>query len=398
MTQKKKGYLRLLTPPDNLGSLVRSIRRLRINSIRHILSIVILVILGLCGTLLLMQNQTYGKARTSDQYPSNTTDSSRFERFADGVVRYNRDGVTFLNKKNEEIWMQPTQLQNPSIVVKEKAFVVADSGGNNILVFSEEGLKGEIETTLPIEKVAVSSQGIVAAVLHGDGDPQIVCYDAAGNILAELDTTVTGNGYPLDISLSENGQLLLVSYMTVQNGRTVSNIYYYNFGEAGAQAENYEVLTDTYEDVIAPTAFFMDGDTSAVVGNDRVLIYRGQDTPSLQNTIELDKQIKSAFYSPSYIGLVLKNEGEAGYELRLYNKSGSMVMSEKFTGEYSNVKICGMQVIMYGGTQCSVFTRAGIHRFEGEMDDPILEMFPVFGVNKYIVMNANGMEVVRFVK
>ena len=53
---------------------------------------------------------------------------------------------------------------------------------------------------------------------------------------------------------------------------------------------------------------------------------------------------------------------------------------------------------MYGGTQCSVFTRAGIHRFEGEMDDPILEMFPVFGVNKYIVMNANGMEVVRFVK
>ena len=162
MTQKKKGYLRLLTPPDNLGSLVRSIRRLRINSIRHILSIVILVILGLCGTLLLVQNQTYGKARTSDQYPSNTTDSSRFERFADGVVRYNRDGVTFLNKKNEEIWMQPTQLQNPSIVVKEKAFVVADSGGNNILVFSEEGLKGEIETTLPIERITVSDQGIVS--------------------------------------------------------------------------------------------------------------------------------------------------------------------------------------------------------------------------------------------
>ena len=129
-----------------------------------------------------------------------------------------------------------------------------------------------------------------------------------------------------------------------------------------------------------------------------MLIYRGQDTPSLQNTIELDKQIKSVFYSPSYIGLVLKNEGEAGYELRLYNKSGSMVMSEKFTGDYSNVKICGMQVIMYGGTQCSVFTRAGVHKFEGEMDEAILEMFPVFGVNKYIVMNANGMEVVRFVK
>ena len=50
----------------------------------------------------------------------------------------------------------------------------------------------------------------------------------------------------------------------------------------------------------------------------------------------------------------------------------------KFTGDYSNVKICGMQVIMYGGTQCSVFTRAGVHKFEGEMDEAILEMFPDF--------------------
>ena len=139
MTQKKKGYLRLLTPPDNLGSLVRSIRRLRINSIRHILSIVILVILGLCGTLLLMQNQTYGKARTSDQYPSNTTDSSRFERFADGVVRYNRDGVTFLNKKNEEIWMQPTQLQNPSIVVKRKRLWLRTAAATIFSYFQRKG-------------------------------------------------------------------------------------------------------------------------------------------------------------------------------------------------------------------------------------------------------------------
>ena len=34
----------------------------------------------------------------------------------------------------------------------------------------------------------------------------------------------------------------------------------------------------------------------------------------------------------------------------------------------------------------------------GEMDNNILEIFPVAGVNKYIVMNANGMEKVRLVK
>lgn len=53
---------------------------------------------------------------------------------------------------------------------------------------------------------------------------------------------------------------------------------------------------------------------------------------------------------------------------------------------------------MYDGKKCSVYTRNGIHKYQGEVDDVILEIFPTFGVNKYIVMSANGMEVVRFVK
>ena len=94
----------------------------------------------------------------------------------------------------------------------------------------------------------------------------------------------------------------------------------------------------------------------------------------------------------------MKNKGQKGYELCLYNKNGKKILSQDFSGDYSNVKICGSQVIMYEGKKCCVFTKNGIKKFDGEMDETIQEMFPVFGVNKYIVMNANGMEEVRFVK
>ena len=96
--------------------------------------------------------------------------------------------------------------------------------------------------------------------------------------------------------------------------------------------------------------------------------------------------------------MILKNEGKEGYELRLYNAGGKRAMSEDFTGDYKNVKICGSQVIMYDGKKCGIFMRSGVQRFSGEMDNNILEIFPVAGVNKYIVMNANGMEKVRLVK
>ncbi len=51
---------------------------------------------------------------------------------------------------------------------------------NDVVIFQKDGVKGEIHTTLPIEKATVSSQGIVCAVLKDSSSPKIVCYDTAG--------------------------------------------------------------------------------------------------------------------------------------------------------------------------------------------------------------------------
>ena len=153
MTQKKKTQFKILASPDDLSELKNKLRKIRFAKARRWLVLAVLILLAICGTFLLLKNQTYGQARTAAEYPGETTYSSNFAEFAGGIVRYNRDGVAFLNTKNEEQWIQPTQIQNPVIEIKKNAFAVADSGGNTILVFTEDGLKGEIETTLPIEKI-----------------------------------------------------------------------------------------------------------------------------------------------------------------------------------------------------------------------------------------------------
>ena len=77
-------------------------------------------------------------------------------------------------------------------------------------------------------------------------------------------------------------------------------------------------FSETYEDMLAPTAFFMSDSAAVVAGDDRVLIYDVKETPELQQTISLNKKVKSVFYNQRYIGLILKNEGKAGYELRRF--------------------------------------------------------------------------------
>lgn len=350
------------------------------------------------GVYLLINLQTYTSARALDTYTVSGASGSAYEQFADGVLKYSRDGISYLNLHGEEMWNQPYQMKNPVVDVNGSSAAVADKGGNAVLVFNEEGVRGETQTNLPIERVRVSEQGIVSVILTDENEARVLCYDAAGNLLVENKTSMNGTGYPLDVALSPDGETMQVLYLYTEAGAVKSRVIYYNFGESGEEKTDHLVAQMEYEDTVMASGFFMDENISVAVGDNRLTIYRGGNVPEETENIEIKKQIKSVFHNEKYIGMVLKNEGKEGYELRLYNTRGQVAMSENFTGDYSHVKLCGSQVIMYDGKNCSIFTRGGIHKFDGEMNSNILEIFPVPGVNKYIVMNENGLEVVRLVK
>ena len=336
----------------------------------------VLIVVVVVAMVLVINLRTYTTSRVSTTYEINAEGNVSYLEFGNGVLKYSKDGIALVNRKGDEEWNQPYQIKNPIVNTwQDEAVVVADKGGNTIMVMDKKGLKGEMQTALPVERVSVSSQGIVCAVLTTNASPKLVCYDAEGNVLVELTTSLSGTGYPMDVSLSEDGKMLLVSYLSVQKGQILTKVVYYSFDGTKEKSQDYEVTSDEYPGVVAASAYYMDADTSAVVTDNSLLIYKGAEKPKL-----------------------LKNEGKGGYELCLYNKSGKKILSEDFTGDYANVKISGSQVLMYDGKKCSVYTRNGIHKYQGEVDSVILEIFPTFGVNKYIVMSANGMEVVRFVK
>lgn len=398
MAQKKKTSFKILTAPEDLSEIKHKIRKVRLAKIRRVLTLLILISLAVCGTYLLLDNQTYARARTAAEYPIDISDTSSYAQFADGIVRYNRDGVVFLNRKNEEQWIQPTQLQNPTICVKDNAFAVADNGGNSILVFTREGLKGEIETTLPIEKIAISDQGIVSAILRNENSPQIISYDATGNILVEQQVTVSTTGYPVALEMSDDGNMLAVSYLYTEGTAIKSRVIYYNFGETGQERTDNIVMSEEYDNTVMAEIFFMGDDRSIVVGDDRFVIYRGKEVPEKQKEITLNQEIQSVFHSDRYIGFILLNQEKSGYELRLYSRLGEQVLSREISGKYSNVKIDGSEVIMFDGSRCCIITASGIVKFEGDLNVEALEIFQAPGINRYYMMSVDELRVIYLTK
>ena len=393
MTQKKNPNLKLMEPPDpeKPKKIKRRHRRIRPGKL---LTTVFLAVMVLLGTYLLLTNHLYHKVSQTASYKRETSDSNRYASFRNGIIRYGRNGVTFLSRQNEVLWIQPGQFQNPALEVNDQTFAVADTGGNSIQIFTDKGLKGEFETNLPIEKFSLSNQGIVSAILKNENSPMIVTYDSTGNILVENQVVTGSMGYPVALEMSPDGKVLLVSYLDMKNSTLKSRVAGYNFVEEGTDRENHQVSMEEYEDSVIPEIFFMDAVTSVAVGDHSFSISKGSRIPEKTTEVELFREIRSTFHTSRYIGFVLLNEEKAGYELRLYSKSGKQIMNRAISGEFSNVYMEGNEIILYEGSRCSIYTSMGMPRFDGDLKDDILMMVPMEGINRYMMMSTDELRVI----
>lgn len=393
MTQKKNPNIKLMEPPDpeKPKKIKRRHRRIRPGKL---LTTVFLAVMVLLGTYLLLTNHLYHKVSQTASYKRETSDSNRYASFRNGIIRYGRNGVTFLSRQNEVLWIQPGQFQNPALEVNDQTFAVADTGGNSIQIFTDKGLKGEFETNLPIEKFSLSNQGIVSAILKNENSPMIVTYDSTGNILVENQVVTGSMGYPVALEMSPDGKVLLVSYLDMKNSTLKSRVAGYNFVEEGTDRENHQVSMEEYEDSVIPEIFFMDAVTSVAVGDHSFSISKGSRIPEKTTEVELFREIRSTFHTSRYIGFVLLNEEKSGYELRLYSKSGKQIMNRAISGEFSNVYMEGNEIILYEGSRCSIYTSMGMPRFDGDLKDDILMMVPMEGINRYMMMSTDELRVI----
>lgn len=400
MAQKKRTKsisIRLLKF-NGLKRKIRNIKNIEKLKLKNSSSLILPILLAVIGTYMLIATHSYDTIYRTTSYKKDTTDTHTYAEFKNGIVRYNKDGVAFLNRKNNELWIHSSQFGTPVLDIGENVFAIADISGNAIQVFTEKGLKGEIETKLPIEKLTVSSQGIVGVILKNEMNPVVMVFDATGNVLIENQINAVSMGYPTALELSPDGTVLAVAYLDVSSATMTTKVICYNFGEEGKKNKNYEVSVEEYENTYIPELYFMNDSTLVAVSDHSFILYGGKEVPVKRKEIEITQQIKSIFHNEKYIGFILLNESKSGYEARLYNKNGEQIMNRSFTGEYANVQMQEDEIIMYTGSQCCILTRTGLIKFEGDLKADALLILETNGLNKYLVMSANELRTVHLLK
>lgn len=336
------------------------------------------------------------KSTVTKIHTEDINSNNRYVTYGDNILRYGKDGMGILNKNGTELWNAPYQISNPLVSMTGDSVVIADRNGNKIMVIGQDGIKGEIEAALPIEKVSVSSQGIVAALVKDDKSSKVICYDAVGNILAELVVSLTTVGYPLDVGISYDGTLIFTTYLQYNEG--IMNTIYRCYSLASADESSTEkiIIEETLPGVVAPSTFFMNEKMAVVASDNKIFLYNMMDIDLEAVEIPVDKEIGQIFYNESYLGVMLKGtSADTGNELRIYNEKGKQIATMNYVGEYANIQIIDQQVILYDGARCIIYKINGREVFEGTLDVEVSTILPRFGLNKYLVIGKDSIVDIR---
>ena len=311
---------------------------------------------------------------------------SSYVRYGTNVIKYSRDGASYINDKGEAVWSEAYEMRNPLAVVSGDYAAIADREGRNIYIFDLKGCQGRVQTILPVTNVTVASQGVVAVLLEEAEVCYINFFDKTGAKLdIEKKMWMGGEGYPVAMALSPSGTQLMLSSIYVDAGSMQNKIAFLNFSEMGEMLE--EKLAGAFElkDTICPEVTFFSDNRAAAFLDNGITFYSMKELspknpllPEQGQTHTYDESIRSIFYDKEHVGIITDGKTQTSpYQMYIYDTSGALVLSMAMDFDYVNAQMSSYGICLNSQTECRLYSFDGQIKYDGRLDGSISALIPL---------------------
>lgn len=370
-------------------------RHRRSKASKWIILVAVLIIAG-AGYLIYLDNKVYTTYEVLESTPITDNYNGKFYEFGDYMLRYSEDGIAYLNG-SKTYWNHAFEMRAPIIDICNSYVAVAEQKSNTIYICNNKGFQGEVETEYPIVGLDVSDNGIVAAITGENSElSYIEVIDEDGTRIAKGQSVLSSQGCPVDVSISEDGTKLAVSYLCVGSGVIQSKVVFYNYSEIGKNEVDRFVGGYNFDKTMVARVEFVNNDTVAAFGDDTVVLYSMKQKPSVIAEIPIDKEIKSIFYDEEYVGLVLANgQADNPYNMVVYDIEGKKISDVDFNLSYKNIKIANKTIILYNDVTLRVYTVKGKQKYEGNFDKGIVDVIMLDDKYNYLIIDPANVEKIK---
>ena len=337
---------------------------------RTILFYVVLGLSLLCAILLYAHNYRLSTYSVDREIPLSSAKSAELFEFGGGHIVVGADSVTYY-VNNEMVYTRAVSMQDPVFAKEGDYFALYGKNGYQVVIGDATGIQATVKVSRTIQAMDISAAGVIAVCTESDDMGYITYYDRYGNHIAvEMKTALNISGYPVNLSISPDGQKLAVIYYTVANGIGESRIVFYDF-QKGREDKSYVIASfdDFYDtDTFLVSVNFTDNKHLCAVGDNMLvfLTYNGVDTVTRMDVRHKDK-VKSV-YEQNTNFLVATEKGE---ETRLtrYDMNGRELNSFEAPAEYEEIRATDKYVLFRNGDRVSLFNVSGKLRYEGTLTE-----------------------------
>lgn len=313
---------------------------------------------------------------------------SSYVRYGSNVLKYSRDGASYINSAGETVWSEAYEMRSPMAAVSGSFAAIADREGRSIYIFDENGCQGRVNTTLPVTNVTVASQGMVAVLLEEDDVCYINFFDKTGARLdIEKKMWMGGEGYPIAFALSPSGTQLMLSAVYVDAGSMQNKIAFFNFSEIGELLD--EKLAGAFElrDTVAPQVAFLSNTRACAFLDNGVVFYamdelssRQQLMPEQTELYTYEEEIRSVFYDSSHVGVITNGRDQmTPYQLYIYDAQGKLVLEQGFDFDYITAQVSSYGICLYNQSECCLYSFGGQLKYSGKLGGSIHMLVPLSG-------------------
>lgn len=397
--KQKKGNVIYIDGPEEAARNNRA-RILRQNKKTVVLIFIFAILLVLAGIFVYTWiNRQYKGYKILSSNDTRLETNASYTQFCDNLLKYTPDGVSYINSNGDTVWSAGINMKMPMAVTCGNYVAIADIGGNNVCIFNEKGSVSSLTMPYTICDVDVAKQGAFAVVLESDKTNYINLYDKNGKMIYEMKTTIDKSGYPLDISISNDGKKLFTSYINIGGTSITNSLAAYNFDDVGQNSNADRMVGGyTFDEQVIPKVEFIDNNTVVAFGTKSICIYSMKEKPSLKAEIVFDEEINSIFYNEGYVGVIQTisdPESEHMYIVKVYNTKGKLEFDTYIDFAYENIFAAKKEIIIYGGSDCMIYRKNGRCKYNGKLSGDIQSIVPNGNRLEYVVVYSNSTDIIK---
>lgn len=374
---------------DDLEMVRKKRNKRRKNRKLRIIFIIIVAAAVALITFFTIFNMTYGSYKTEQSWSRESDTNTKFVPYNNGYIRYGSSGAAFVSGAGVQQWNVSYSMQNPAISQKDNNLVIGDVGGNTVVMLNENGEVGRINTEYNILKVEAAGSGIAGVVMQSDADNYINMYGGDSSLIYSIRTNITGDGYPVDIAISNDSAKLIVAYAKTNDSTVVSNLVFYNFsGDAGNKDTRVVGGYNDFDGKLVGHVAFLSNDTAIAVSENSLRYYTVGTTPSAGEKIALDSKIKDVFYSSGNVGIVSETGNEENpYNIKIFNSNGGKLSDVNYETNYDTYNFDGNTVLMYGGSNFAIMNLSGKFITKQNIDGTVTAFISTGRRGKYYLVD-----------